>query len=96
MTSDGLLLMADWEGHMDFEGGWWIVMALGMLIFWALVIAGLVWLGRELIAQRQHPRGELDPLTILDRRLAEGALSPDEYRERREMLTRERGGDIAG
>jgi len=78
------LLLADADGyHMD--GGWWVVMAIGMVLFWALVIAGLVWLVRELTG-RGGLKLRQDPLELLDRRLAEGTISPEDYRERREIL----------
>lgn len=69
--------------HMD--GGWWVVMALGMVFFWGLVILGAVWLVRELAGRRGRGR-EPGPLELLDRRLAEGAISPEDYRERRAIL----------
>jgi putative membrane protein len=74
------------DGHHDWGGGWWIVMMLGMLIFWGVVIVGGVWLVRDLAGRRPR-RGE-DPaaLEILDRRLAEGAISIEEYGERRRAL----------
>lgn len=92
MSATALLFLADvaFDGHMDWGGGgWWIVMALGMVIFWGLVIAGIVWLVREASGSRPHggERHEGDPLALLDRRLAEGTISPDEYRERRAILT---------
>lgn len=86
-----LPLIADTgDGHMDWDGGWWIVMALGMLVFWGLVILGVVWLVREFArAREQRPAAtEPDPFAILDRRLASGEISPEEYRERRDVLGR--------
>jgi putative membrane protein len=85
------------DGHHDWGDGWWIVMAIGMLAFWALVIVGAIWLVRELAANRRsgaHPRADPGALEILDRRLAEGAISIEEYRERRRALTdaKEEGG----
>lgn len=78
------LLLADVDGgHMD--GGWWVVMAIGMVLFWALVIVGLVWLVRE-VSDRHGFRSKQGPLELLDRRLAEGTISPEDYRERREIL----------
>lgn len=76
----------DW-GHMDFDGGWWIVMGIGMILFWGLVIFGIVWLVRELSdrPRRTDPAGP-DPTQILDRRLAEGEISVEEYEERRRTL----------
>jgi putative membrane protein len=74
---------SDWGGHMD--GGWWVVMAIGMVLFWALVIVGLVWLVRELTG-RGGLKLRQGPLELLDRRLAEGTISPEDYRERRKIL----------
>lgn len=84
-----LLAQGDFDGHMDWDGGWWILMAIGMVLFWGLVIFGIVWIVRELGSRREHQgrsdRG--DPLAILDRRLAEGTISAEEYRERRAILS---------
>lgn len=85
-----LLADIDWDGHMDWDGGWWIVMGLGMVIFWGLVIVGIVWLVRELAGPRRHGSEtgrDGDPLAILDRRLAEGTITTEEYRERRAILS---------
>ena len=69
----------------DIGTGWMIVMMLGMIVFWGVVILGVVWLLREAIGRReQAPSG--DPLGILDRRLAEGQISVEEYEERRRVL----------
>jgi putative membrane protein len=86
-----LLRVAQWDHH-DWDG-WWIMMAIGMILFWTVVVLGIVWIVRELTGR--HPRASRrddtdDPLAILDRRLAEGAISSDEYRERREILINSR------
>ncbi len=78
-----------WGMHGDLGAGWWAVMAVGMVLFWAVVILGLVWLVRDGI-QRWQRRDQQTPLAILDRRLAEGALSFDEYHQRRDVLLGER------
>jgi len=70
-------------------------MGLGMLLFWGLVIVGIVWLVREVAGPRHYSSGSgshrgPDPLATLDHRLAAGEISPDEYRERREILTGKR------
>jgi putative membrane protein len=89
MNASALLALplADFDGHMDWDGGWWILMALAMIFFWGLVIAGIVWVVRELGNSHRQSAAAPDPLAVLDRRLAEGAISPDEYRERRAILT---------
>ncbi|MEO8092098.1 MAG: SHOCT domain-containing protein [bacterium] len=82
-----LLPLADmFDGHHDWDGGWWVVMALGMLIFWGVVIAGGVWLVRELAERRSRRDDHPAALEVLDRRLAEGAISIEEYSQRRRAL----------
>jgi len=84
-VTGGFFVIADtWDMH-DVGAGWWVVMMLGMLIFWGLVIAGVVWLVRELSGRRPDRESE-QPLDVLQRRLAEGDISVDEYERRREIL----------
>ena len=61
-----------------------IVMMLGMVVFWGLVVVGVVWLLREAIGRGHH--GSVDPLAILDHRLAEGRISVEEYEQRKKTL----------
>lgn len=61
-------------------------MIIGMGLFWVAVILGLVWLVRDRTDLRQRPPEET-PLTILDRRFAEGGVSLDDYHERRAVFT---------
>lgn len=76
----------DVDGHMG--GGWWIVMMFGMVVFWGAVIVGIAWLVRNGSGGDSWRRERTDtPLEILERRFAEGSISADEYRERREVLT---------
>lgn len=90
---DGLVLaQADgWGDHMDWDGGWWIVMAIGMVAFWALVVVAIVWLVRSLThrdgSSRYRRPPDEDPLAILDRRLAEGSIEVEEYERRKRTLT---------
>lgn len=78
--------MWDTNGHMG--GGWWVVMMIWMVLFWGAVIFGVVWLARGGTPSGAS-RGEHreSPLEILDRRFAEGDMSADEYRDRREVIT---------
>lgn len=88
MTQIGLLAsllpLADaWSMHDgDVGTGWMIVMMLGMALFWGGIVVAAVWLLREAIG---HSRNS-DPLAILDRRLAEGKLSVEEYEQRKSRL----------
>ena len=63
-------------------------MVIGMVLFWALLIAGIAWLVREFARERspQPQAADNDALRILDRRLADGSISPDDYEARRAML----------
>ena len=61
-------------------------MMMGIGLFWVAVILGLVWLVRDKADLPQRPSEET-ALTMLDRRFAEGAVSLDDYRERRAVLT---------
>lgn len=78
-----ILVMADtWGWHHDDVGsGWWIVMMLGMAVFWGAVILLVVWLLRGGLERR----GET-PEETLRRRLADGSISVEEYEQRRAAL----------
>ena len=83
------LLLADtWGMHdSDVGAGWMIVMMLVMVVFWGLVILGIVWLVREFGHPSRRAVGSDDPLTILDRRFANGEITAKEYEERRRVLS---------
>lgn len=74
-----------YDDHMD--GGWgWAMVAL--MAFAIIVAAGLVY---WIVRSQSRPGTEQPPSAptaqqILDRRLAEGDISPEEYRERRALL----------
>ena len=61
-------------------------MMFGMALLWGAILLSFVWFVRGGFAPRQQ-RSEETALTILDRRIAEGALSPDDYRQRKSVLT---------
>jgi len=63
-----------------------------MVLFWAGLIALVVWLVRVLFppaGQRwlQPPGGDQDPARILDRRYARGEISREEYDLMKETLS---------
>ena len=85
--ADLLVLAQSWDGHHDWGGGWWIVMVLAMVLFWALVVIGIVWAVRAWPTSRPTGAGRGEtPLEILDRRLADGSISVEEYEQRRTAL----------
>ena len=83
------LLLADtWDMHDNDAGaGWMFVMMLGMVVFWGLVILGVLWLVREYGRPSRRRRGPDDPTAILQRRFANGEITAKEYEERRRVLS---------
>jgi hypothetical protein len=61
-------------------------MMIGMALFWGAIILGLVWRIRD-GPRRRQPDPEETALAILHRRFAEGALSLDDYHQRKSVLT---------
>ncbi len=77
-----------WQMH-DVGAGWWVLMTIGMIAFWALVIWGVVTLVRGLPSDRRGDRGAAPgqtPMEILGGRLARGEISPEEYQRLRDAL----------
>jgi putative membrane protein len=73
--------------HGDVSGWWMIVMMPLMLLFWVGIVLAIVWIARGGLDSRREERRET-PTEILERRFAEGAISPEEYNERREIIAR--------
>ena len=81
-----------WDMHGGDVGfGWWLVMTLGMLLFWVAVLAAVVWALRG-GAPSSRPESALahEPSAseVLDRRFANGSIDVDEYERRRRLLER--------
>ena len=69
-----------------WQSGLWLgAMVLWMLLFWALVIGGIVWLISAL-RSREAPEGPEDPLETLRRRYARGEITREQYEEMRRDL----------
>jgi putative membrane protein len=83
--------LADTWMHGGWGWGWMSLMMVMMVLFWGAVIFGVVWLIRGVVNQggshtsEPPPRNE-SPIKILERRLAEGEMSEEDYRARREVL----------
>jgi len=75
-----------WGMHGDVGTGWMIAMMFVMVLFWAAIVLGIVWLARGSFDGRREDRRREAPLEVLERRFAEGAMSVEEYRQRRELL----------
>jgi putative membrane protein len=77
----------------DLGWGWWLVMSVGMVVFWALVICGVVWLARgasSLAPPAEPPSAGESPQQTLKRRLAAGDITIEEYERLRAALDDDR------
>lgn len=99
-----LLLGGAWLGYTGAApyGGWGMMGGygypmmmgwaggLGMLLFWGLVIAGIVWLVRSTGQNRQPPADKgpstETPLEILKRRYASGEITKELFDEMKRTL----------
>jgi putative membrane protein len=79
-----------WFDH-DVSGWGYAGMAISMVLFWGLVIAGIVVLVRYL-ARSEQPRGgppadpAPSPEQVLAERFARGEIDEEEYLHRRAVL----------
>lgn len=100
MTTVVALPLADtWGMHDGVGTGWGILMLVGMFLFWGALVVGIVWLIRattrgwgargERLVDGEPPVPRESPVEILERRFAEGAISVEDYRARREVLVDE-------
>lgn len=78
----------DYGDHMDNGWGWGMLVVMVLLVLAVILLA--VWLARTVGLQqaRTVTQSEQPPtaMQILDRRLASGEVTPDEYRERAAVL----------
>jgi len=67
-------------------GAWGIVMMLMMLVFWGVVIVGIVLVVRWLVNQGKDARSTDPALDILRQRYARGDISKDEFEAKKRDL----------
>jgi uncharacterized membrane protein len=79
--------MMYWNGHMTTGG--WVISILWTVIIFALIAGAIAWLVSELSgrnASTADPSSEGSGREILDRRLAKGELTTEQYKELRETI----------
>lgn len=77
-----------WYG--DGMGGWgFLLMAIGMILFWGVIIAGLLALVRYLGRANSRPVGPSAAEHVLAERFARGEIDEAEFQQRLRVL---RGG----
>jgi putative membrane protein len=78
----------DWGwGMHPMWGVWGIGMMLMMLVFWGVVIVGIVLAIRWLVTQGKESRPADTALDILRQRYARGDIDKDEFETRKRDLT---------
>lgn len=79
-------MMYGWGGN-GFGAGEWVVMIVGMVIFFAIVIFGIIVLVRYLGHNHDQPSTKgIDPEAILRERLARGEIEEDEFSRKLTVL----------
>ncbi len=81
---------------MMWDNGWgagqWVAMSVMMVLFWGLIVAGIIALVHATRSDRHTPPApaphESSARRILDERFARGELDADEYAHRRDLLDR--------
>ena len=74
-------MMHHWD--QGWGAGNWLLMGFGMVVFWALLVAVIVWLVRSC---GTRPSAVSSAREILDERYARGEITDEEYRARRNGL----------
>jgi len=88
-----IITLADndsWGMHGDLGAGGWIVMIAMMLLFIGAIVFAIAWMGRASARGGSPPEASAtreSPVETLGRRFAEGEITVEEYRARREALT---------
>ena len=89
-------MMYGWQ-YQGMDSGWWFLMAIAMVIFWAVLIVGVVALLRHnrpvappasatIPTHNASPSASNAAIAILQERFARGELTEEEYTRRREIL----------
>lgn len=84
----GVFTMMYWGTGMS---GWgYVLMTVSLLLFWGLLIAGVVSLARYVSAESRQlplPMAGSDLRAVLAERFARGEIGEDEYRQRLKVLS---------
>ena len=79
--------MMGWYQEGMGGGGGWVVMILAMVVFWALVVFGVVAIFRGTRdSGTETGNARRDPMEILKERFARGEIDVDEYHARMDIL----------
>ena len=70
----------NWD-YQGMGGGWWVLMMIGMVVFWSILVFGVVALVRHNHSgpTPTHGEGNDKAVAILRERLARGEITPEEF-----------------
>ena len=78
--------MMGWYGP-GMNGWGFGLMTVSMVLFWALIIFGIVALARYIGRAGQIPTDRPTPQILLNERFARGEIDDEEYRRRLDVMT---------
>ena len=73
--------MMFWYDH-DLNTWGWIGMSIGMIVFWGVLVGGIVLAVRGLGDHRREPERSAGPEQLLAERFARGEIDEAEYHDR--------------
>jgi putative membrane protein len=76
-----------WHHMMDGWSGWGFLGWLFMLLFWSLIILGIIAIVRYLGGSAISQRDEKTPLDVLKERYAKGEINKKEFEDKKRDLT---------
>jgi putative membrane protein len=76
-----------WEMHPMWWWGWGVGMMLMMVIFWGLIIIGLLAAIRWLLGQSRRSNHSDSALEILRQRYARGEINKEEFESKKRDLS---------
>ncbi len=89
LTSGDFLFQWGWRDYGMGPGmmwGWWGMGWIFMIIFWGLIVLGLVFLIRWIFGMSKGIKVEDSPLDILKKRYARGEIDKEEFEQKKKDL----------
>ncbi len=80
--------LGPWAWHYGMMGGGWgiLMMMVSMVLFWGIIIGGIVLLGRYICPQTGVKASD-DALNILKNRYARGEIGKEEFEGKKRDIT---------